>query len=97
MHPELEFEEENTANLLCAMLDKYGIKYQRNIAKTGILAQIQGEKEGKCVLLRADMDALPVQEETNLPYASKIAGKMHACGHDANIVCRTMGASAYFK
>ena len=84
MHPELEFEEENTANLLCAILDKYGIKYQRNIAKTGILAQIQGEKEGKCVLLRADMDALPVQEETNLPYASKIAGKMHACGHDGH-------------
>ena len=86
MHPELEFEEENTANLLCEILDKYKIKYKRNIAKTGILAQIDGELNAhkKCVLLRADMDALPVQEETNLPYASKIKGKMHACGHDGH-------------
>lgn len=84
MHPELEFEEENTANLLCAILDEYGIKYERNIAKTGILAQIQGKSTGKCVLLRADMDALPVQEETGLSYASKIPGKMHACGHDGH-------------
>lgn len=84
MHPELEFEEENTANLLCAILDEYDIKYERNIAKTGILAQIQGKSAGKCVLLRADMDALPVQEETGLSYASKIPGKMHACGHDGH-------------
>lgn len=87
-HPELEFEEENTARLICAMLDKYGIAYQKGIAKTGILAQIKGEKQGskslKCVLLRADMDALPIQEETNLSFASKIAGKMHACGHDGH-------------
>ncbi|MFQ6341755.1 M20 metallopeptidase family protein [Campylobacter sp. VTCC 70190] len=88
MHPELEFEEENTANLVCEILDEFGIKYQRNIAKTGILAIIEGQKEEqkkpKCVLLRADMDALPVQEKTGLDYASKIDGKMHACGHDGH-------------
>lgn len=88
MHPELEFEEENTANLVCEILDEFGIKYQRNIAKTGILAIIEGKKtskaKSKCVLLRADMDALPVQEKTGLSYASKIDGKMHACGHDGH-------------
>ncbi len=101
-HPELEFEEENTANLICSVFDKYNITYQKGIAKTGILAVIEGrlKDEGnlktaaqineslktasKCVLLRADMDALPVQEETNLAFASKIAGKMHACGHDGH-------------
>ena len=88
MHPELEFEEENTANLVCMILDEFGIKYKKNIAKTGILAMIEGLKQSdrkpKCVLLRADMDALPVQEKTGLSYASKIDGKMHACGHDGH-------------
>lgn len=88
MHPELEFEEENTTHLVCKILDEFGIKYQKNIAKTGILAIIEGKKKSqkkpKCVLLRADMDALPVQEKTNLSYASKIDGKMHACGHDGH-------------
>ncbi|EKO4624691.1 amidohydrolase [Campylobacter jejuni] len=88
MHPELEFEEENTAHLVCKILDEFGIKYQKNIAKTGILAIIEGKKKSqkkpKCVLLRADMNALPVQEKTNLSYASKIDGKMHACGHDGH-------------
>ncbi len=88
MHPELEFEEENTARLVCEILDEFGIKYEKNIAKTGILASIEGKKQSakkpQCVLLRADMDALPVQEQTNLSYASKINGKMHACGHDGH-------------
>ncbi|WP_276881927.1 M20 metallopeptidase family protein [Campylobacter cuniculorum] len=84
MHPELEFEEENTAHLVCKILDEYKISYERNIAKTGILASIKGKDGGKCVLLRADMDALAVQEKTGLSYASKIKGKMHACGHDGH-------------
>ncbi|MBM0636907.1 M20 family metallopeptidase [Campylobacter sp. VicNov18] len=88
MHPELEFEEENTAHLVCEILDEFGIKYQKNIAKTGILAIIEGKKTSsqkpRCVLLRADMDALPVQEKTQVDYASKIEGKMHACGHDGH-------------
>ncbi|KAA6233735.1 amidohydrolase [Campylobacter sp. LR264d] len=82
--PELEFEEFNTARLICKILDKYKIPYKKNIAKTGILAYINGKNPGKCVLFRADMDALPVQEETNLPFSSKIKGKMHACGHDGH-------------
>lgn len=87
MYPELEFEEEHTAKLVCTILDEAGIKYQNKIAKTGILAIIEGERKDenpKCVLLRADMDALPIEEETKLSYASKIKGKMHACGHDGH-------------
>ncbi|MCX2683120.1 M20 family metallopeptidase [Campylobacter sp. MIT 21-1685] len=88
MYPELEFEEYNTGNLVCEIFDKAGIAYERNIAKTGIIALIEGRKKTQrkkqCVLLRADMDALPVQEETGLSYASKRAGKMHACGHDGH-------------
>lgn len=88
MYPELEFQEHNTANLVCEFLDKANITYERNIAQTGIIALIEGKKKTqkpqKCVLLRADMDALPVQEETGLSYASKRAGKMHACGHDGH-------------
>ncbi|TQR28939.1 amidohydrolase [Campylobacter sp. MIT 99-7217] len=86
MHPELEFEEENTAKLICECLDEAKIPYKKGIAKTGVLAMIEGKKSSnaKCVLLRADMDALPVEEETNLDFASKIKGKMHACGHDGH-------------
>ncbi len=84
MHPELEFEEQNTARLISTILDEYKISHKKNIAKTGILATIKGKDEGKCVLLRADMDALAVQEQTGLSYASKIKGKMHACGHDGH-------------
>jgi len=84
MNPELEFEEYNTSRLICEILDKYEIPYKKDIAKTGILASIEGKAKGKCVLLRADMDALAIQEETKLSYASKVAGKMHACGHDGH-------------
>ena len=87
-HPELSFEEFETAKKICKALEETGISYQNKIAKTGILAQIQGTKKSdkapKCVLLRADMDALPVQEESGVSYASKCAGKMHACGHDGH-------------
>lgn len=86
-NPELSYEEFNTAEKITKCLDEFGIAYEKNIAKTGILAQISGtkqDKEPKCVLLRADMDALPVQEQSGVSYASKIAGKMHACGHDGH-------------
>lgn len=86
-YPELSFEEFETAKKVCALLDKYKIAYKNKIAKTGILAIIEGKKDSnnkKCVLLRADMDALPVEEDTNLSYSSKVKGKMHACGHDGH-------------
>ena len=84
MHPELGYEEVKTAVLICSVLGKYGISYKSGIAKTGIVATI-GKKEDKVLLIRADMDALPIAEKTNLPFASKSKGIMHACGHDIHI------------
>ena len=81
-HPELEFDLYHTADTVCAFLDTHGIPYTSGIAKTGIVAEIIGEKPGKTLLIRADMDALPIAEQTGLAYASQTAGRMHACGHD---------------
>ena len=83
--PELAFCETETSNTICMELDKLGIPYQKQIAKTGIVASIHGNFPGKTVALRADMDALSIQEETPLPYSSKKEGIMHACGHDAHV------------
>lgn len=87
-HPELSYEEFDTAKKVCECLQKAGIEFQSGVAKTGVVAQIRGtkksDKKPKCVLLRADMDALPVQENSGVSYASKVAGKMHACGHDGH-------------
>lgn len=82
--PELSWEEYQTMNLITDYLDQWGIPYTKGIAKTGICAVIFGKEGGKTVLYRADMDALPVQEETGVSYASEQEGKMHACGHDAH-------------
>jgi len=84
-YPERSLEEFETAKFIENKLKEYEIPYRSGIAKTGILAVIEGEKEGGTVALRADMDALPVHEETALPFASKNEGAMHACGHDAHM------------
>ncbi len=83
-NPELSFEEYETAKTICNVLDKYAIDYQSGIAKTGIAAHI-GTKTDKVLVIRADMDALPIIENTELPYKSKVNGVMHACGHDIHI------------
>ena len=75
--PELGFEENETAELVERELDALGIAHRR-IAKTGVVARIDGGVNGRVVALRADMDALPILEKTGLPYASEIDGKMHA-------------------
>ena len=80
-HPELSGQEYATAAFIRCELERFGILY-RNVDKTGTWARIDGKSDGKCVLLRADIDALPMQEETGLDYASKKQGVMHACGHD---------------
>ncbi|MCE2503473.1 MAG: amidohydrolase [Chlorobi bacterium] len=82
-NPELAFEEHETSGLTKDVLDELGIKTSR-VARTGVLGILKGNKEGACVALRADMDALPIHEETGLPFASKKPGIMHACGHDAH-------------
>jgi amidohydrolase len=87
-NPELGFKEFKTAELICKELDALGIPYDKNIAITGIVATLKGGKgEGKTLLIRADMDALPLKEETNLPFKSKHEGVFHACGHDAHVSC----------
>lgn len=82
--PELAFEEIKTASLVKATLQKLGIPYTDNIAKTGVVGMIEGKGPGKTIALRADMDALPILEANEVDYASKIEGKMHACGHDVH-------------
>ena len=83
-NPELSFEEKNTMRYICQRLDKLGITYQSGIAGTGVLAEIRGKGEGKCLLIRADMDALPLLEKSDAPYCSTKPGVMHACGHDVH-------------
>ncbi|MEM8894788.1 MAG: M20 family metallopeptidase [Bacteroidota bacterium] len=82
-NPELGYQEEATAKLVCEELDQLGIKYQAGLAKTGIVAEIDNGP-GKCIALRADMDALPIQEATGLDFSSAKPGVMHACGHDVH-------------
>jgi amidohydrolase len=80
--PEIGFEEFETSRLVCRVLDELGVGYQAPVARTGVIAEIG---RGKPVIaLRADMDALPITEQTGLSFASQVPGLMHACGHDAH-------------
>lgn len=85
-YPELSFQEQNTTMQIANELDAMGIPYEINTEKyTGLVAKIQGEHPGKALALRADIDALPVQEANDVPFKSKHEGRMHACGHDGHI------------
>jgi len=83
-HPELGFKEVRTSGIVAKELADLNLEVQTGIAETGVVALIQGEKPGPVLLVRADMDALPIREETGAPYASQNEGVMHACGHDAH-------------
>lgn len=84
-HPELSFEEFKTSEYVCFVLDKYNISYTKGVVKTGIVAVIEGKNPSKkTILLRADLDALPIEEKNNVTYKSQNTGIMHACGHDAH-------------
>ncbi len=84
-YPELSFQEFNTSEYIAKKLDEYQIPFQKGIVKTGIIAKIKGKNPGKkTVVLRADIDALPIIEENNVSYKSKNEGVMHACGHDVH-------------
>ncbi|HLG40412.1 MAG TPA: amidohydrolase, partial [Chitinophagaceae bacterium] len=92
-HPELGNREFNTAKLIAAHLKKLGIEVKEGVAKTGVVGILKGAKPGPCIGLRADMDALPIVEKVNVPFASKAksnyngqeVGVMHACGHDTHV------------
>ncbi len=98
-HPELAFGEKRTGDLISAFLDELDIPYQRGVAGTGIIATLEGQtrgEQGDTVALRADMDALPIAENTGLDFASGIPGVMHACGHDGH-VAMLLGAAALLR
>ncbi len=84
-HPELGFEEVRTAGIVAKELRKLAIEVTSGVAKTGVIGLIEGARPGPVVLLRFDMDALPIIEETGAIYGSETPGKMHACGHDGHV------------
>ena len=84
-HPELGFEEHRTADLIAEKLTSFGIDVKTGVGETGVVGDLQGGSNGKTIALRADMDALPVQEISDVPYKSKNDGIMHACGHDGHM------------
>jgi amidohydrolase len=86
-HPELGFQEVNSAKYIAEHLSRLGIEFKAGIAGTGIAGLIKGKRPGKTIALRADMDALPISEQTGQPYASRNEGVMHACGHDGHMAC----------
>lgn len=83
-HPELAYEEHRTAGIVAERLETLGYDVRTGVGRTGVVGT-RGNAAGRCVLLRADMDALPVEEANEVPYRSRAAGKMHACGHDGHI------------
>lgn len=83
-HPELGFHEIRTSGIVAKELEALGLEVTRGIGKTGVVAIIEGANPGPTVLLRFDMDALPMSEDTGAPYASTVEGVMHACGHDGH-------------
>ena len=85
-HPELAFEEHETAKAVAQFLQGMGLSVKTGVGKTGVVATLQGAKPGRTIGIRADMDALPIHEQTGLAFASKVNGKMHACGHDVHTV-----------
>jgi amidohydrolase len=93
-HPELCYEEERTADVVCAKLTEWGIPFERGLGKTGVVGIIRNGNSGRAIGLRADMDALPMQEINTFAHASRHPGKMHACGHDGH-TAMLLGAAHY--
>jgi hippurate hydrolase len=95
-HPELAFEESRTAALVAEKLAAWGVEVHRGLAKTGVVGVVKGRRtaSGRGVALRADMDCLPMQEESALAYRSRHEGRMHACGHDGH-TAMLLGAARY--
>lgn len=96
-HPELSFQEVNTAKYIKEFYENLGIEVKGNVGGHGVVAKIYGGKPGKTVALRADFDALPIQEENEVPYKSLTPGVMHACGHDGHTATLLVLAKALYE
>ena len=95
-HPELGFEEVRTAGVVARELTRLGISHQTGVGKTGVVGLIEGGRPGPVLAIRADMDALPIEEKSGLPFASTKPGLMHACGHDIHTTT-LLGVAAVLK
>ena len=95
-YPELSFKEKITSDYIASVLQSYDIEIHRGLAVTGIIATVHGQRDGNVIGLRADMDALPIQELNDFSYKSVHDGKMHACGHDGHSTM-LLGAAIYLK
>ena len=95
-YPELGMQEIRTSRKVNELLNSWGIKTYTGVGKMGVVGVLEGNKPGKTIGLRADMDALPIEEKTNLSYSSKNPGVMHACGHDAHTTM-LLGAARYLS
>jgi amidohydrolase len=84
IHPELGFREVRTGGIVARELESLGIEVTKGVGKTGVVGWLEGSRPGPTILLRFDMDALPINEETGAEYASTNPGVMHACGHDGH-------------
>ena len=93
-HPELGFEEVRTSQIVAEKLESWGIEVTRGIATTGLVGTLRCGTSSRAIGIRADMDALPMTEANDVPYASKTAGRMHACGHDGHTTM-LLGAAKY--
>jgi len=91
-HPELGLENPRTRDAILAALADLGLEVERSEKTTGLVATLRGGRPGRTLLLRADTDALPMPEDTGLPFSSKEDGRMHACGHDAHVAMLAAGA-----
>ena len=93
-HPELGMEEHRTAALVARKLEEWGIEVHRGVGGTGVVGVLRAGSGNRAVGLRADMDALPIHEQTDLPFRSTVPGRMHACGHDGH-TAMLLGAAKY--
>jgi amidohydrolase len=93
-HPELGFEEQRTASIVAERLRQFGYTVTEGVGKTGVVGVLRGIRPGKTIMLRADMDGLPIEEENPVTYASRTPGVMHACGHDGHVAMLVGAAEA---
>lgn len=97
MNPELSFQEEKTAQYIVDFYNELGIEVRSKVGGNGVVARVKGGKPGKTVALRADFDALPIQDEKDVPYKSTVPGVMHACGHDGHTAALLQLAKAFHE